>query len=205
MRFEAIVFDFDGTLVDSAPAKRKAFFAIFPADAAHHAIVDQVLNEDPDGSRHRVIHLMAQRMWAQGLDPGAASESDLVRRYGEVSEEAVAAADELPGATALLKALAPQMALHVCSNTPEETVRAHVAARGWNPFFRTVDGYPTSKSSRVAEILKSHGLAPGRLAVVGDGVSDEAAAKDNGCVFLAIRAPGDLAAAGRIITGESHV
>lgn len=204
MRFEAIVFDFDGTLVDSAPAKRNAFFAIFPASAAHRAIIAAALNEDPDGSRHRVIPLMAERMKAAGLDPGASQEAELIDRYGEVSELAVATAQELPGATALLAALAPHIPLHVCSNTPEATVRAHVAARGWNQYFRSVDGYPTSKSSRVAAILKSGGFLPQRLAVVGDGISDEAAATENGCVFLAIRAPDDLAYAGRIITGEPH-
>jgi phosphoglycolate phosphatase-like HAD superfamily hydrolase len=204
MRFDVVVFDFDGTLVDSAPAKRDSFFAIFPASEAHRAIVAAVLNEDPDGSRHRVIPLMAQRMTAAGLDPGASGPA-LVQRYGDVSEAAVAAADELPGATALLAALARHIPLHVCSNTPEETVRAHASARGWSRYFRSVDGYPTSKTVRVAEILASGGFAPQRLAVVGDGISDEAAARDNGCIFLAIRAPGDLGQAGRIITGESHV
>lgn len=205
MRFEAIVFDFDGTLVDSAPAKRDAFFAIFPATEAHRAIVAAVLTEDPDGSRHRVIPLMAERMHEAGLGTGGLTPQDLVRRYGEVSEAAVAAAPELPGATALLASLAPHIPLHVCSNTPEETVRAHVVARGWSGFFRSVDGHPTSKLRRVAEILAAGGYTPQRLAVVGDGISDEAAAVNNGCVFLAIRSPGDLAAAGQIITGASHV
>ena len=205
MRFDAIVFDFDGTLVDSAPAKRDAFFAIFPATEAHRAIVAAVLTEDPDGSRHRVIPLMAERMREAGLGTDGLTPQDLVRRYGEVSEAAVAAARELPGATELLASLAPHIPLHVCSNTPEETVRAHVAARGWSGFFRTVDGHPTSKPQRVAEILAAGGYTPQRLAVVGDGMSDKAAAVNNGCVFLAIRSPDDLAAAGRIITGDSHV
>ncbi len=204
MRFDAAVFDFDGTLVDSAPAKRDAFFAIFPSSAAHRAVVAAVLTEDPDGSRHRVIPLMAQRMAVAGLDPGA-PEAELVRRYGEVSEAAVGAAGELPGASALLAVLASRIPLHVCSNTPEETVRNHVAARGWSAYFRSVDGHPTMKARRVAEILKAAAISPQRLAVIGDGISDEAAAVENGCVFLAIRAPGDLGRAGRIITGDADV
>jgi beta-phosphoglucomutase-like phosphatase (HAD superfamily) len=147
---------------------------------------------------------MSGRMSAAGLDPGT-SDASLVQRYGEVSEAAVASADELPGATALLAALAPHIPLHISSNTPEETVRAHTEARGWSRFFRSVDGYPTSKTLRVAEILTAGGYSPQRLAVVGDGISDEAAATENGCVLLAIKEPGDLVRAGRIITGEVHV
>ena len=33
MRFEAIVFDFDGTLIQSAEAKHEAFYRLFPDEA----------------------------------------------------------------------------------------------------------------------------------------------------------------------------
>ena len=119
-----MIFDFDGTLVASAPAKRQAFFDIFPAQA--EPIVAAVLAEDPDGSRHVVIPRMITGARAQAI---ALADEDYVTRYGEVSEQAVAVAPELPGATELLRRLSPLMELHVCSNTPQDTVRRHVAAR----------------------------------------------------------------------------
>ena len=189
-RFDAVIFDFDGTLVASAPAKRQAFFDIFPAEGA--AAVAAVLAEDPDGSRHRVIPRMVALMQAQGigLPPG-----DYVARYGEVSEQAVAQAPELPQASDRLARLAPLMELHVCSNTPEDTVRRHVAARGWSQNFRGVDGYPTTKRDRIAAVIAALGCPASRVAMVGDGISDAEAAEVNGCAFLAIRAPEDLARA----------
>ena len=60
-----MIFDFDGTLVASAPAKRQAFFDIFPAEAA--PIVAAVLADDPDGSRHVVIPRMITGARAQAL------------------------------------------------------------------------------------------------------------------------------------------
>ncbi|MFT3987565.1 HAD family hydrolase [Aestuariivirga sp.] len=205
MRFDAAVFDFDGTLVDSAGAKRDSFFAIFPDDAAHRAIVGNVLLEDPDGSRHRVIPEMARRMRDEKIGTGGFSDDALVARYGEVSAAAVAAAPELPGASRLLEALSKQIPLHLCSNTPEDAVRAQIARRGWRAFFKSVDGYPTEKTAKVAEIIRDGRHDPARVVVVGDGISDELAASANAAIFIPIRAPEDLETAGRIIAGERHV
>ena len=54
--FEVYVFDFDGTLVQSAAVKRQAFFEVFPVGCA--TAVAKVLERDPDGSRHEVIPAM---------------------------------------------------------------------------------------------------------------------------------------------------
>ena len=198
MPFDAAVFDFDGTLVDSATAKRDSFFAIFPDTVAHRGVVETALVEDSDGSRHRVIPEMIARMKATGLDPGGVAD-ELIRRYGEVSDAAVAVSQELPGASSLLAALAPRMQLYLCSNTPEATVRSHVAVRGWKNHFRSVDGHPSTKAGTVAKILSENRFAPSRVAVVGDGISDEEAASANGCRFLAIRSPTDLALAAQTL------
>lgn len=203
MPFDAAVFDFDGTLVDSATVKRDAFFAIFPDTEQHRAIVARVLTDDPDGSRNRVIPRMIELMLAGPLATGPSPDA-LIERYGELSEAAVRRAAELPGASVILAALAPSMQLHVCSNTPRETVRAHVAARGWSGHFCTVEGHPTVKVAKVASVLRNGGFAATRVAVIGDGVSDEEAARANGCRFIAIRQPADLAEAGRIL-GVSDV
>ncbi|MBI3672213.1 MAG: HAD family hydrolase [Rhizobiales bacterium] len=202
MPFDAAVFDFDGTLVDSAMAKRTAFFELFPASRAHRAIVEEVLAADPDGTRHRVVARMVALMQDKGLACDDATV--LVPRYGDISAAAVAGAAELPGASAILAELAPLLRLHLCSNTPAETVRAHVAARGWSGHFRSVDGYPTAKSAKIAAVLASDAAAGSRLAVIGDGPSDEEAARANGCTFFAIRRPTDLMTAARAL-GARHV
>ena len=196
-RFDAVIFDFDGTLVASAPAKRQAFFDIFLAAAA--PAVAAVLAEDPDGSRHRVIPRMIEGARALGI---VLPDDDYVTRYGEVSEQAVTAAPELPGATALLRRLAPLIELHVCSNTPQDTVRRHVAARGWNAYLKSVEGYPTVKRDKIAAVIAARGLDPSRVAMVGDGISDEEAATANGCAFFGIRAPEDLMRAAQSLENE---
>ena len=103
-----------------------------------------------------------------------------------------------------LARLSARMPLHLCSNTPEATVRAHVAARGWGDYFRSVDGHPTAKRDKLAALIAQGGLDPQRVAMVGDGVSDAEAAAANGCVFFAITAADDLARIGLTLEG-THV
>jgi phosphoglycolate phosphatase-like HAD superfamily hydrolase len=200
MPFDAAIFDFDGTLVDSTKAKRDAFFAVFPDMLPYRTIVNRVLNEDPDGSRHRVIPRMIERMQDAGLDPDhELLADDLIARYGAVSEAAVKHAPEFQGASALLAALSPHMQLHLCSNTPRVTVRAHVAARGWTSYFATVEGHPAVKATEVERVIRDGDFKPQRVAVIGDGVSDQDAARASGCRFIAIKSPADLAGVGRIL------
>jgi phosphoglycolate phosphatase len=193
MRFDAVVFDFDGTLVDSAGVKYDSFFKLFPATAHHRAVVKEVLTADPDGSRHAVIPRMIAAMRERGLE---ISKDDLVARYGQIVEAGVSAALECPGATALLSRLKDGMDVYVASNTPQEAVRQQTELRGWRDWLKGVHGYPDRKADVVRAILDRKGLKPDRLAVVGDGISDEEAARVNHCVFIKIAEPGDLARAG---------
>jgi len=190
MRFDAIVFDFDGTLVDSAGVKYDSFFKLFPATEGHRAVVKNVLAADPDGSRHAVIPRMVESMHKRGLD---VSNDTHVARYGEIVEAGVSAAPECPGASDLLARLYGRAKLYIASNTPQEAVRQQAGRRGWSRHFDGIFGYPTRKVDVVRDILKGEGIRPDRLAVIGDGVSDEEAARANDCVFIRIAAPADLA------------
>jgi phosphoglycolate phosphatase-like HAD superfamily hydrolase len=193
MRFDAVVFDFDGTLVDSAGVKYETFFKLFADTTAHRAIVAEVLAVDPDGSRHAVIPRMIAKLREQGL---LVPSEDAVAAYGRLVEAGVSAAPECPGATALLSCLKDGMDVYVASNTPREAVRQQTEQRGWSGWLKGVHGYPEIKADVVRAILKRDGLKPGRLAVVGDGRSDEEAARVNHCVFIKITKPADLARAG---------
>jgi phosphoglycolate phosphatase-like HAD superfamily hydrolase len=203
MRFEVVVFDFDGTLVDSAAAKYQAFFQLFPDTPEHRAVVAGVLNEDPDGSRYQVIPRMIERMRARGLAlPGGQAAEQRVAAYAALVERAVGSAPEVPGASEVLRQLRGRCAIYISSQTPEVAVRGLVEARGWAGLVAGVFGYPRDKAATVAALLGQHGIGGGQLAVVGDGTSDEEAARSNGCVFFPIRQPGDLARVGQQLVND---
>jgi len=194
MHYDVVFFDFDGTLVDSASAKRKAFFDLFPDTEGHVQIVGKVLDADPDGSRYVVIPRMAEAMRQAGLAvPDKGKIGSLIRRYGESSLHTVSRAPEMPGATRLLNALSKRsVTLYLCSNTPHDAIVHLVKARSWGRFFEDIAGHPTRKIDFVRRHIKRKEVSVDRVAFVGDGVSDEQAAARSGIRFFSVQQRHDL-------------
>lgn len=194
MRYEAMFFDFDGTLVDSAAAKRRTFFELFPKTDRHVEIVDGVLAADPDGSRYDVIPRIVQEMRsAQIVAPRLDDVESLIQQYGESALCAVRQAPEIPGATRFLDyLLSENVDIYLCTNTPQDAIESLLAARRWRHYFVDVAGYPTRKTEFVRRHLRRKSVSPQRAAFVGDGASDEEAARLNGVDFFKIENNGDL-------------
>lgn len=185
MRFDAVVFDFDGTLVDSAPAKYQAFFDIFPGDDAVQRIIADVLRSDPDGSRHAVIPRMGALMREAGIALAGSDESRVIA-YGDAVLAAVAACPALARAEEALQLARQSGKVHVSSNTPQEPLRDLLSRRGWLTLVDGVHGYPNSKSDTLRSIVAQSGGNAARVLTVGDGPSDEEAARAVGCPFVRV-------------------
>lgn len=181
--FDVVVFDFDGTLVLSADVKRNAFFEIFPE--SHAPAVAAVLERDPEGPRNRVIPAMVAEAAARGLNTVDLQADSLVAAYAKRVSEGVGASPPVPLAEDALRSVHEQASAYIASTTPHEELLAHLARRGWTKWVREAYGFPHRKPDVVKQLLERHGCAPQKLLVVGDGDTDEEAARLNGCAFLA--------------------
>jgi phosphoglycolate phosphatase-like HAD superfamily hydrolase len=188
-RFDVAVFDFDGTLVQSAERKQQAFFDIFPSECS--AVVATVLASHPEASRYDIIPRIiaeAQRTRVATL----ANVDDLIDAYARLAMASVADAPEIPGAGRVICAFAERMATYLLSATPLDQLQVLLAQRGWVPYFSRIYGYPCEKSEVVSSLLCQHAIPPSRFLIVGDGPGDKQAAMANGCEFFRISQPGDL-------------
>jgi phosphoglycolate phosphatase-like HAD superfamily hydrolase len=192
MRFDVAVFDFDGTLVQSAEMKRQVFSAIFPSHLTQ--AVEAVLAADPDASRYIVIPRIFSEAQRLGKIPLEHSVERLIEIYSREAALAVDAAPAMPGAENVLRSFAKQMATYVFSVTPQGQLETLLASRGWQPYISGTFGYPHNKTATVASLVKRHLISPARLLVIGDGESDLVAADKNGCAFFKIARPTDLTA-----------
>jgi phosphoglycolate phosphatase len=180
--FDVVVFDFDGTLVQSADVKHVAFFEIFPEECA--PAVSAVLKRDPEGSRNRVIPAMIAEATARGLPTASLQADKLVEAYARQVAAGVEGTPEVPGVREILKTVGQHASVYIASTTPQPELLRHLELRDWTKWVREAYGFPAKKPEVVISLLDRHDCVPQRLLVVGDGETDEQAARSNGCAFL---------------------
>jgi phosphoglycolate phosphatase-like HAD superfamily hydrolase len=187
-RLRAIVFDFDGVVLESADLKTDAFVELF--DDLGPERVAQI-------RAHHLAHLGVSRFvkfaWIHetllGRAITPAESAALGDRFSALVLAKVLACPFVPGAREALEALAPRYPLFVASGTPHDELVDVVARRGLAPRFREVHGSPTTKDAILRDVIARHGLAPAEVLMIGDGTTDHDAARAVGTGFLARDTP----------------
>jgi phosphoglycolate phosphatase-like HAD superfamily hydrolase len=183
MTLKVIVFDFDGTLVDSNRLKHDAFFKLFPDDTRHAGAVREVLAQIGEASRYDIIAKVLAN-----LDNRQGDVNELADRYNAIVLDGAKRCAEIPGAEHALKSLVASFRLYVSSTTPESPLQEIIRFRGWTGYFAGIFGYPRKKSETLRRILEMENVDAKAALVVGDGQSDREAARENRCHFLHVNA-----------------
>ncbi len=183
-----VVFDFDGTLVDSNAIKHRCFdevVADLPGGSDALAMARKV-----GGDRYRVFQHVASRLDPdKGPTEALALGQRLAADYTRRCLQAIAAAPERHGAyTALRQLLRGGMKVWVNSSTPQRDMPALLRARGIGPFIHGALGAPRSKLHNLRTILAAERTSPRQAVVVGDGPDDQDAARRAGTWFVAVTA-----------------
>lgn len=178
----AIIFDFDGVIVESENIKAMAFAALYgehSAEAGETASRYHLANGGV--SRRKKIRHLHRTLLGQEL-----SEDDLAAlgsRFSSLVEDAVVDCPWVPGAPEALSAQNGRL-LFVASGTPHDELVRIVARRGIAPLFREVFGSPPEKAITVRSIVERHRLEPATVLMVGDAMADYAAARESGIRFV---------------------
>ena len=184
---KAVIFDFDGVILESAEIKTEAFLELFAGYPAQHDAILRHHIENLGISRYRKFEWIYRELLDEPLD------EDLSRSLGErfsvIVLEKILACSFVPGAIELLEILAPRIPLFVASGTPQEELETVVAARGIGGFFREIWGTPLSKIEIIKSIMTRYSLSAPDVVFIGDGISDYRAAKETGVSFLARETP----------------
>jgi len=186
MEIHAIVFDFDGTLIDSNQLKYNAYFSLFPPDERHITTIRAVLSEIFEQSRYVILEEICRRL---GGREGGLPENrvrTLAGRYNRIVLEGAKLCPEKPGAEKALERLASEYDLYVSSTTPENALKEILQFREWEGYFRGIFGFPHEKSDTLRRIMALENLKNHQVLVVGDGESDRISAMENGCRFLQV-------------------
>jgi len=188
-RFRLIVFDFDGTLCDSADVKTDAFYELYLDEhGSDFAAAVQAYHVANAGvSRYDKIRYVEQEFI--GRPPSNERVDEVAERFSKLVEDAVVAAPLLPGVREFLSSVRAGIPIAIASATPTAELQRIVDRKGLVGFFDAIEGSPRSKSEILAGFATHYDVAPAHIVMVGDQPSDARGAREAGTGALLITPP----------------
>ena len=183
--FPALIFDFDGTLIDSAGEIAQGLNALLAESSRPTLSLERVRSFIGDGAAKLV-----ERAFAATGGP-AADPPAMVRRYLELYEAMAGAPDQLfPEVLETLAGLrAAGHRLGLCTNKPERATRKLLGLLGMDGLFDSVVGGDTLPQRKpdpapVRHVLAALGGGPGVM--IGDNGNDVAAGQGAGLPVIVL-------------------
>ena len=194
---KAIIFDFDGVLVESVDIKTKAFAQLFESEGK--GIVEKVVDyhlKNAGVSRFEKIKYIYKNMLIRDLSEK--TFDDLCRQFSHLVVDEVVSAPYVEGAKEFLDDYANKYSCFVASATPQDEIEAIIKRRQMQGCFKGIYGSPKKKGVIVREILAAYTsvhsphstvsqplvLGSQSFVYIGDSLSDYKAAKDNYVHFI---------------------
>jgi phosphoglycolate phosphatase-like HAD superfamily hydrolase len=186
---QAVVFDFDGVLVESVGLKTEAFAALYEAEGPKIAADVRKYHLMHGGMSRYAKFRYYEEVLLKRPPPNAERMAELDGRFSDLVEDKVIDASAVAGAQDLLNLLHGRLPLHVISATPEAELLRIVRGRGWQEFFYLVLGSPRTKQDSLRMALTYGSYEPNKVLMIGDAMSDFEAAASCGTRFLACVPP----------------
>lgn len=188
---EAIVWDFDGVIVDSEPLHYRAFLEVaraFDVTFSYDEYLDRFIGYD-DRDAFRVM---------LGQQPGGSPNEDVNQLQQLCEDKAVAfehcvaqGVNMLPGAAELIAEAHHAMPIAIASGATRHDIDLILNALGLTGSFQTIvsaDDVAQSKPHPASYTMAAQhlGVAPGRCLAIEDTAAGIASARDAGLMTLAV-------------------
>ena len=185
-RARALVFDFDGTLVDSAAIKRRAFDVCFEGCDRREEILAYCHSHHhiPRGEKFRYVYeTILKRPYAADL------EALLHARFEAETTQQIIEANPIPGGEPFMRSVRRSHCTALLSSTPHAILLHILEQRRWRAYFDVVQGAPVDKAGWLRAFLEERRLNGEDVVFFGDTPEDAHAARSATCPFVAVANP----------------
>jgi phosphoglycolate phosphatase-like HAD superfamily hydrolase len=179
---DAVVFDFDGVILESVAVKDAAFRALFADHPTHVDAIMDLHRRHGGVSRYVKFDMIYADILQARLDP--AHKAELGRRFEELVLDRVLAAPMVAGARDVLDGLRGRVPMAVVSGTPDAELAAVIERRGFAHYFAEVHGGSRAKREVIERMVRERNWRTDRMVMVGDATTDCAAARANRIPFI---------------------
>ena len=182
---KAIIFDFDGTIIDSNFIKEVAFYEIFLKFGEKVALIGRNYHKNNLGvNRLEKFRYILNNFTDTPYNDGVGHE--LSNEFSKLVLKKMKESNYIENAEEFLRKFHNDCLFFVSSAMPESELIEIVKDRGIYELFHEVKGYPTSKFDYVGDVIRSFNFKPEDVIFVGDAQSDFDAAYMNSIRFIRV-------------------
>ena len=181
-KFKAIVFDFDGVILESVAIKSEAMAVLFAEYPDHVAAIVELHEAYGGLSRFIKFDLIYRDILKAPLS--VARRDELGQRFSDLVVEKVLVCPFVPGAWEFLEAHGRATPLYLVSGTPDAELSMILAQRRLTSYFRGAYGSDRQKDELLRRIIAERACRARDIAFIGDAMTDFQAASKTGVPFI---------------------
>ncbi|MCR5814681.1 MAG: HAD family hydrolase [Desulfovibrio sp.] len=185
MSLRCLVFDCDGVLLDSVPAKTQAFARLARPYGPKAEERFVAFHQSHGGvSRYEKFAWFFREILGREITPQ--ESQDFGNQFKTFCREELANCREINGAREVLSFWHGRLPLYVCSGAPEAEQREVLTEHDLARYFDGIFGSPPEKAALLQKIVAQAQVAPKQTLMVGDATTDLEAAQHAGTLFYGV-------------------
>ena len=180
---KAIIFDFDGVLVESVDVKTRAFTRMFEHNGEEvvRKVTDYHLKNGGLSRVHKFKYFYKDIM---GTSLTEDKLKELCNTFSKLVVDEVIKSPYVDGAKEFLDEFYFKLDLFVASGTPEDELKEIVTCRGMDIYFKGIYGSPARKGDIARMVLLQNGYNSDEVVFIGDSITDLNGAQESGVRFI---------------------
>ena len=180
---KALLFDFDGVILESADIKTDAYRKLFEGEYPDK--VDEFMKyhiQNAGLSRYVKVQYFYEKIL--GVRLTEEKEKELVNDFSQVVLKETLDASFVKGMPEFLKKNYKKFPLFIVTGIPHEEINFIIKKRKLNFYFKEIHGSPKEKREIIYDILKRYKWNPKEVIFFGDMESDLRASDETGVIFI---------------------